>query len=168
MRSNEHNGATRHARAMANPAWSRHSALRRRGLLALLVSGITITACGGGDQVASSLAPPVDNSEIDEAEVPGNALEALTLLATPTYDGSGELVHPDAVAFPQRWQGRRYWVSATPYPTGNPKYENPSIYQGYTSRQMLPPAGVSNPLAQPGAIGGYLSDPDMLYDPDRN
>jgi len=77
-------------------------------------------------------------------------------------------VHPDAVAFPQRWQGRRYWVSATPYPTGNPKYENPSIYQGYTSRQMLPPAGVNNPLAQPGAIGGYLSDPDMLYDPDRN
>jgi hypothetical protein len=169
MRSDGQDGATRHTRAMANPAWPRHSALRRRWSLALLVSGITITACsGGGDQVASSLAPPVDNSEIDEAEIPGNALVALTLIATPTYDGSGELVHPDAVVFPQRWQGRRYWVSATPYPTGNPKYENPSIYQGYTSRQMLPPTGVNNPLAQPGALGGYLSDPDMLYDPDRN
>ena len=169
MRSNEKDGAPRNARARAIRAWARHSTLVRRGLLALLASGITITACrGGADQVASSLTPPQDNSEIDEADIPGAALVAPALLTTPTYDGSGELVHPDAVVFPERWQGRRYWVSATPYPTGNPKYENPSIYQGYISRQMSVPAGVKNPLAQPGALGGYLSDPDMLYDPDRN
>ena len=46
-------------------------------------------------------------------------------------------MHPDAVVFPERWKGRRYWVSATPYPTGNPKYENPSIYQGYRATQMF-------------------------------
>lgn len=169
MRSNEKDGAPRNARARAIRALLRHSTLVRRGLLALLASGITITACrGGADQVASSLTPPQDNSEIDEADIPGAALIAPALLTTPTYDGSGELVHPDAVVIPERWQGRRYWVSATPYPTGNPKYENPSIYQGYISRQMSVPAGAKNPLAQPGALGGYLSDPDMLYDPDRN
>jgi len=168
MRSYEQDGATRHARTTAIHAWSRHSTLLRRGLLALIVSGITITACRGGDQVASSLTPPDDNSSIDEADIPGAALVAPAILTAATYDGSGEAVHPDAVVLPQRWQGRRYWVTATPYPTGNPKFENPSIYQGYTSRQMTVPAGVKNPLAQPGALGGYLSDPDMLYDPDRN
>jgi len=168
MRSNDQDGAPRNARATASQTVARHSTLLRRAFLALVVSGITITACHGAEQVAPSLAPPQDNSEIDEAEMPGAALVAPTLLTTPTYDGSGELVHPDAVVFPERWQGRRYWVSGTPYPTGNPKYENPSLYQGYTSRQMTPPAGATNPLAQPGALGGYLSDPDMLFDPDRN
>ncbi len=169
MRSSEQDGAPRHARAVASTTWPRQSTLLRRGLLALLVSGLTFTACRGSEQLASpSLNPPQDNAEIDEAEQPGAALVAPTLLTTPTYDGSGELVHPDAVVFPQRWRGRRYWVSATPYPTGNPKYENPSIYQGYTSRQMLIPSGVTNPLAKPGALGGYLSDPDMLFDPDRD
>ena len=151
-------------------AWSRHSRLTRRALLALLVGGITISCGGGGaDQVAAAFTPPPpDNSEIDEADIPGAAFVAPTLLTMPTYDGSGELVHPDAVVFPDRWQGRRYWVSATPYPTGNPKFENPSLYQGYTSRSLMVPAGVTNPLATPGALGGYMSDPDMLYDPDHN
>ena len=169
MRSHEKDGAPRNVRAVAIPAWARHSTLVRRGLLALLVGGITITACrGGADQVAASLTPPEDNSGIDEADIPGAALVAPALLQTPTYDGSGELVHPDAVVLPERWNGHRYWVSATPYPTGNPKYENPSIYQGYKSQQMLVPTGVRNPLAQPGSLGGYLSDPDMLFDPDRD
>lgn len=148
--------------------WSPQSTLSL-GLIALLMSGVTFSACGGGaDQVASSLTPPPDNSEIDESDLPGASLVAPALLSTPTYDGSGELVHPDAVVFPERWNGRRYWVSGTPYPTGNAKFENPSIYQGYTSRQMYVPANVTNPLAKPGALGGYLSDPDMLFDPDAN
>jgi hypothetical protein len=169
MRSNEKNGALPVACVRASQAVPRRSPSLRLGLLALLVSGITITACGGGaDQVASSLTPPQGNAEIDEAELPGAALLAPASLLTPTYDGSGQLVHPDAVVFPQGWQGRRYWVSGTPYPIGNPKYENPSIYQGYTSRQMTVPANAKNPLALPGALGGYLSDPDMLYDPDAN
>jgi hypothetical protein len=169
MRSVGKNGPLTDAYVMASPAGSRHSTSLRLGLLALLVGGITITACAGGaDQVASSLTPPQGTSEIDEADLPGAALVAPAWLVTPTYDGSGQMVHPDAVVFPQRWQGRRYWVSGTPYPLGNPKYENPSIYQGYTSQQMNVPANAKNPLALPGPLGGYLSDPDMLYDPDAN
>jgi hypothetical protein len=169
MRSDEEIGPLPDAYVTASPAGSRHSMSLRLGLLALLASGITITACGGGaDRVASSLTTPPANAEIDDAELPGAALVAPSWLLTPTYDGSGQVVHPDAVVFPQRWQGHRYWVSATPYPLGNPKYENPSIYQGYTSQQMNVPANAKNPLASPGALGGYLSDPDMLYDPDAN
>ena len=167
MRSNEQGETSKVARSTAMQAWSRQSGLLRRGLLALLVTGITITACRGGEQVASALTPPEESAEIDDADVPSTVVIAPTLIQTTTYDGTGELVHPDAVVFPNRWEGRRYWVSATPYPTGNPKYENPSIYQGYKSREMAVPAGVTNPLARPGS-SGYLSDPDMLYDPDRD
>lgn len=175
MHSNEKAGTSWDARSSMVQPWSRPSAAVRRGLLVLLVSGITITACHGAEQVAPRavpspppvFTPPTDNSEYDEADIPGAVSVAPTLILTPTYDGSGELVHPDAVAFPERWQGRKYWVSGTPYPTGNPTYENPSIYQGYTSRQMTVPANVKNPLALPSA-GGYLSDPDMVYDPDRD
>jgi hypothetical protein len=173
MRSNETAGASRIARATVDRGRSRHSMLVRASMLALLVGAITLTACGGGgggEQVASSLTPPPDNTntEIDEADMPGAGALEPTLINVSTYEGSGQAVHPDAVVFPDLWRGRKYWVSATPYPLGNAKFENPSIYHGYRARQMWVPAGVTNPLAMPGALGGYLSDPDMLYDPDRD
>src|SRR5262245_47756333 len=100
MRSNEKGGTPREARSTMAQPWSRHSARLRRGLLALVVSGISITACRGAEQVASPPAPPVppaltpppDNSEIDEADIPGAVSIAPTLISTATYDGSGELV----------------------------------------------------------------------------
>jgi hypothetical protein len=169
MRSNEKEGALPNACVTERRARSRHPKSLRLGLLALLMTGIAITACNGGaDQLASSITPPQDNSEIDDAETPGAALVAPTLISVATYDGTGQAVHPDAVVFPDSWRGRRYWVSATPYPLGNAKFENPSIYQGYRARQMSVPTGAKNPLAVPGSLGGYLSDPDMLYDPDRD
>jgi hypothetical protein len=138
----------------------------RSGLIAFLVTSITLGACHGSEKVTSSLKPPDGSTEIDDADVPGTII-APSLVQTSTYDGSGELVHPDAVVFPRRWQGRRYWVAGTPYPTGNPAFENPSIYHGFTSREMSVPAGVTNPLAMPSAAS-YLSDPDLLYDPVRD
>src|SRR5436190_817243 len=110
----EQGGSPSGARASAAADWSRRSPRLRRGLLALLVTGITFTACRGSEKVASSLTPPDDNSEIDEADVPSALVVGPALISTPTYDGTGELVHPDAVVFPQRWNGHRYWVSATP------------------------------------------------------
>jgi hypothetical protein len=135
--------------------------------LALLTAALVFGGCGGGEHVAAPLAPPEDASEFDDAEMPGALSVAPALLEATTYEGSGELVHPDAAVFPRRWQGRRYWLSATPYPMGNPKYENPSIYQGRTSREMMVPLGVTNPL-MPQPAGGYLSDPDIVHDPDRD
>src|SRR5258705_12579838 len=107
MRSNEKCGTSNVARSTAMQAWSRQSVLLRRGLLALLVTGITVTGCRGGEHATSSLTPPDESSAIDDADVPSSVIVAPALISTPTYDGSGELVHPDAVVFPSRWQGRR-------------------------------------------------------------
>jgi hypothetical protein len=149
--------------------WSRPTVTRALGALSIaMVCAATFAACGGDQapsEPVSTIAAPLDASTIDEAEIPGAiAIEPL-LIQVKTYDGSGELVHPDVTFFPQGWQGRRYWFSGTPYPSGNPKLENPSIFSGVTSREMLVPAGVSNPLALPEAKS-YLSDPDIVFDPE--
>ena len=55
------------------------------------------------------------------------ALNASTPLTTPTYDGSGETVHPaviDAIAATGSiWNGHRYWMAVTPYPSTNDDFE---------------------------------------------
>lgn len=137
-----------------------------RSILVTLVTMLLISACSGHDSAAAApLTPPDDVSELDDAEQPGAGLVAPALIPVETYEGSGQLVHPDAAVFPARWQGKRYWIAGTPYPWGNPRFENPSIYQGRVSREMRVPSGVTNPLAT-APSSGYMSDPDMLYDPD--
>ncbi len=86
--------------------------------------------------------------------------------STPT-DGSGQAVHPDFVRLPPSWSGDPFRLVATPYPGGNAAYENPSLFTGTTGTAWTTPAGVVNPLEQPDGAG-YLSDPDILYDPDAN
>jgi hypothetical protein len=137
-------------------------------ILVTLVTVLLLSACG--DRAAGSgvtLPPPDDISELDDAEQPGAGFVTPTAITAETYEGSGQIVHPDAAVFPGGWQGKHYWIAATPYPWGNPKYENPSIYQGRVSREMRVPAGVVNPLAKAPSTG-YLSDPDMLYDPEAD
>ena len=82
-----------------------------------------------------------------------------------TYDGSREVVHPDVVTFPSGWQGHRYWAALTPYPNSASRFENPSLFGSETGDGWAVPAGVSNPLAT--TKRGYLSDPDMVYEPTR-
>lgn len=81
---------------------------------------------------------------------------------TPTYDGSNQAVHPDIIYFPDGWNGYRYWMTYTPYPNGDRKYENPSIVASNDGESWEEPLGVKNPLAQP-PIEGYNNDPDMIY-----
>lgn len=139
-----------------------------RSVSVTLVTLLLLSACGGHDDVTrAALTPPDDIAEFDEAEVPGAGLVSPSLIPVVTYDGSGQLVHPDAAVFPGRWQGKRYWISATPYPAGNPRYENPSIYQGRVSSEMRVPLGVTNPIV-PAPTSGYMSDPDIVHDPDSD
>ena len=59
-------------------------------------------------------------------------------LITPTYDGSGEAVHPDILFFPNGWRGWEYWLVITPYPGDDTSKENPSIlvsHDGITWRE---------------------------------
>ena len=152
-------------RGTAVQVWS--SSAVRCGALVTLVTVLSLSACGGHDAVTGALAPPDEISELDEAEAPGAAFVAPTQLSVVTYEGSSQLVHPDAAVFPDRWQGKRYWFSGTPYPAGNAKYENPSIFQGRRSNEMRVPLGVTNPVVA-APTSGYMSDPDLLHDPESD
>ena len=70
-----------------------------------------------------------------------------------TFDGSGQLVHPDIAYF-----SGRYWLAVTPYPYGMEEYENPCIYQGVDLNHLKVPRG---PIAiqHKHTQGIHLSDP---------
>jgi hypothetical protein len=132
-----------------------------------------LAGCGGSDAAGAPSEDPVvritapdDVSGDDDAELPGALAIAPTSIPVLTYEGSGELVHPDVSFFPRGFWGMRYWYAATPYPAGNATFENPSIYNGASSAEMRVPDGLANPLAKPEP-SSYLSDPDIAYDPQR-
>lgn len=94
----------------------------------------------------------------------GSPLHALTFV---TYDGSGQVVHPDVARIPDAWGGGVHRLAITPYPGGNSSFENPSLYAGDGGDAWNVPPGIANPLVRPGS-GAYLSDPDIVYDPLAN
>lgn len=96
----------------------------------------------------------------DDGDPPMNELRTLTL---DTYDGSGQTVHPDFVRFASA-AGTFGTLAITPYPNGNATRENPSIFGGETAELWSVPDGVANPIVRPRE--GYLSDPDIVRDPD--
>ncbi|HEV7388330.1 MAG TPA: hypothetical protein VGN73_06955 [Gemmatimonadaceae bacterium] len=96
---------------------------------------------------------------------PGPATD-VHLLALETFDGSGQAVHPDAAITPLAWGASETQLFATPYPNGDATKENPSLYSRSSSLDWRVPPGVMNPIARPD--GGYLSDPDEVFNPEAN
>jgi hypothetical protein len=94
------------------------------------------------------------------------ALGSVRTMALTTYDGSGELVHPDIVRVPRGWAPARRFLAITPYPNGNRQFENPSIYASGDVAAWEPPTGVLNPVVRPAT--GYLSDPDVVFEPEKS
>lgn len=99
------------------------------------------------------------------AALPSSApYNAAAPIVTPTYDGSGNTVHPDVVDMGTAWNGYRFWMAHTPYPESDDAYENPSILASHDGVTWTTPPGVTNPLyPRPGA--SYNSDVDLSYDP---
>lgn len=97
---------------------------------------------------------------------PGTLPDRLPLgpIALETYDGSGQAVHPDILAAPFGGLDDRSRLAITPYPWGNATMENPSLFAGSERDGWTVPAGVTNPIVRPS--GGYLSDPDIVWNPD--
>jgi hypothetical protein len=102
-------------------------------------------------------------------EVHANATPATLVLNTihplhlTTYEGSGQTVHPDFVNITDPGPLQAEFLAITPYPEGNPQFENPSVYTSLDHVYWDPPQGAVNPIALPDQ--GYLSDPDMVYNP---
>jgi hypothetical protein len=91
------------------------------------------------------------------------AINAVHVLNLDTPDGSGQTVHPDYVNVPNGPLAGDY-LAITPYPFGDFHYENPSVYTSLDRAHWSAPPGATNPVALPDV--GYLSDPDILYNPD--
>lgn len=87
----------------------------------------------------------------------------------PTYDGSGQCVHPDVLYFADGWAGYKYWMAMTPYPTSNDRLENPSIVVSNDGETWVVPDGIINPIvAAPPEGNGYNADPDIVYNDDTD
>jgi hypothetical protein len=96
-------------------------------------------------------------------------------LQIPTYDGSGQAVHPSVIDFQNEygldsWGGYRYWMVLTPFPYSQDRFENPSLFASHDGCTWIVPPEISNPLdrASGGWDKGFLNDPDMIYNPDTN
>lgn len=91
------------------------------------------------------------------------AVNALAPLTIPTYDGSGQLVHPHVLFVPEGFGGYQWWMAMTPYPSTNDQYENPSILCSTDGLTWTVPAGLTNPLIGPPATAGaFNSDPCLV------
>lgn len=94
---------------------------------------------------------------------------AVTYLETPTYDGSGQAIHPDIYYNPNGWNGWEYWLANTPYPNNDETLENPSMLVSHDGLSWVVPDGLTNPIAnKPVATSSYNSDPDLIYNPDED
>lgn len=115
---------------------------------------IALCACGEA---------PTRPREREPVELPLVGL-FVTGIAMPTYEGSGETVHPDFAATPAWWpKSAAGYLAITPYPNGDATKENPSVFEGAMNRWDVP-RGAPNPVRFPGT--GYFSDPDALFNAD--
>lgn len=99
-------------------------------------------------------------------------------LNTPTYDGSGQAVHPSLIDFYSEfgiltWGGFRYWMAMTPYPNGDDAYENPSLLVSQDGIKWIVPPELQWPIdIKPGTKNSnpanYNSDPELIFDCDEN
>src|SRR5205085_3209520 len=96
-------------------------------------------------------------------------IEEPVQLTSPTYENSGESVHPDVVEFPGWWNGWQYWLTMTPYPKSDFHVENPSILVSRDGIHLEVPNGLANPVvAHRGRPSDYNSDPELVYNAETN
>lgn len=83
------------------------------------------------------------------------------IVKTPTYDGSGQALHPDVIRMERGLGGYSCWMVLTPYPNRDASYENPSLLASPDCGDWLEPEGLRNPLVAP-PLEGHYSDPDIF------
>lgn len=107
---------------------------------ALALATIGLSACGPGRETAFTLPAP-------------------RTLPIATYEGSGQVVHPDVVRWPAR--GGDLWMAVTPYPDSREKWENPSIYRSTDGLTWREPAERVNPIVSRPRFD-HNCDPDLV------
>lgn len=141
-----------------------------------LLSGITLAALlmsctSAGDLATAPATAPETLAAARDAEITAMPLPSasevilqrgVAAMSIPTYDGSGEAVHPDVVSFPDGWNGFHYWSAFTPYKNSAVNLENPSLLGSDDGRRWTSPTSSFAPLVQ--ASRGHLSDPDLIFE----
>ena len=126
----------------------------------LLVLMMMLLACGGVAGPITSGAPATPTP--GTISHPDHLANAAAPLRTPTFDGSGQAVHPAIVEFAESWHGYKHWMAMTPYPYSDKKLEDPSILASNDGLQWHVPPGLTNPVVRPDSA--FLADPDLFYD----
>jgi hypothetical protein len=100
-----------------------------------------------------------------DAESPPIVPNKLLPLSLPTFEGSGQVVHPDVILLPHDWPNAtaRLAMAITPYPYGDARQEDPSIFFSEQGKTWTAPTETRNPVVRP-ADDGYLSDPALVFD----
>jgi hypothetical protein len=139
----------------------------RRARRAVLVVSLTASAVAGCSNERST-GPSIDDLPSMDRTVATKPVFIVepTLMMVPTYDGTGQAVHPDVVAFDSPWHGARYWLTMTPYARSDQRVENPSILMSDDGVSVSEPTGLRNPVIKaPRKSRDYNSDPELIYDP---
>lgn len=115
---------------------------------------------------------PVVRGESRAESTIAQPYNAPTYLDLPPHPGRprGYGVHPSVVDMKAQtgqdlWNGYRWWMLWTPYDNGSELHENPCIAASNDRVTWVVPEGTTNPIYP--RIGGYNSDTDMVWDPDR-
>ena len=116
---------------------------------------------GGGDTESAALAAALRMTYSISAS---NAANPLT---TPTYDGSGQAVHPAVVYVPGGWNGYAYWMAMTPYPNGSAEWEDPSILASADGTTWVVPPGLTNPIDPNGNLPAHNADVSLILGQDN-
>ncbi len=91
-------------------------------------------------------------------------VNAAAPLRTPTYDGSGQCVHPDVVRVDGAFCNVRYLMVMEPYPYADDALENPSVLGSDDGLTWVVPAGTVNPVVNPPSLSGaWNSDADLAH-----
>jgi hypothetical protein len=129
-------------------------------------AGHWVLGSTAGISHASAVVPDLEPAVFTATAEPVEVLpfDDLRILRIPTYDGSGQVVHPDYLATPADLFASASHLAITPYPGGDPAYENPSLFIATRPDEWSLQGGAPNPVVQTTA--GYLSDPDIVFHPE--
>lgn len=86
-------------------------------------------------------------------------------IAMPTYEGSGQCVHPEVIPGEETPFDAKYVMVMEPYPFAQAEFENPSIVVSDDGISWNVPSGIINPVVPPKIGGGWHSDATLLARP---
>ena len=128
----------------------------RQSAVARVAIACSLIAPACGDDIDPGLAWGVGVARFDLVNL--DRTELTPRIELPTYEHSGQVVHPDILVEPDR-----YLLAYTPYPYSNGAFENPSIAVGPDGYSFYEPAPGVNPLV-PTPPTDHNDDPDLRFD----